>query len=256
MHTVKIIFQPVDKDDSKSIVDSVIFLLGAWRMNGQILGTQFPIAETRGGLEIYVNTPTDTSLSEEFNNEYVDNHISEITKHKVKAKITVLGKEPESARICNCPTVTKYILFTSYASLESPLKCFECFGIVPLYKIPKTANGEYHDIISWQSDYQACDSLQMNCAVGERFGTDQISKHDSPLTRKGLKVCQSIKKATGRQVFYYLYRYNAKSYKNELLRKCPNCSGDWYLKTPLHGKFDFMCKKCNLLSNIAWDVRG
>lgn len=256
MHTVKVIFQPVKKDDSKSILHSINFLLGSWRMNGQILGKQFPMVELKNGFGGYVNTPTANSLAEEFNNKYVNEYLSEIKEHKVKAQITVLGEEPEGAPVCNCPKVKKYILFTTYASLESPLRCFECFGIVPLYKIPKTADGEYHDIISWHSDYEACDSLQMNCAVGERFGTDQLSKYDSPLTRKGLKVCQSIKKATGKKVFYYLYKYNAKSYKNELLRKCPNCSGDWYLKKPLHGLFDFMCKKCSLLSNISWDVRG
>ena len=27
------------------------------------------------------------------------------------------------------------------------------------------------------------------------------------------------------------------------------------LNKPLHGKFDFRCDKCHLLSNIAWSVR-
>ena len=139
--------------------------------------------------------------------------------------------------------------------MESPLKCADCFGIEPLYKIPKTADEEYHNIISWQSNYQSCDSLQMNCTVGEKFGTSQLSKYNSQLTQQGLKVCQSIEKVTGKKVYYYLYKYTAKSHKTELARKCPNCKGDWHLPEPLHNKFDFKCDKCNLLSNIAWDVR-
>lgn len=242
MHTIKISFQPIKEENFESINDSVNYLLGTWRMNGQILGNQFLIAKTENGLEVYVNAPDLDSLSEEFNSEYASKYLSEISKPHVVMKITVLGEEPEGAMLCECTKIKSYILFTTYISLESSLKCFKCFGVVPLYKIPKTADGEYHNLINWQSNYQSCDSLQMNCAVGERFGTDQMSKYDSPLTKQGLKVCQSIKKKTGKKAFYYLYKATAKSYKSELLRKCPNCSGEWRLTKTLHGKFDFMCK--------------
>ena len=254
MHAIKISFQPIKDEYVESVTDSVNYLLGAWRMNGQILGKQFLIAKIENGLDVYVNAPAADSLSEEFNSEYVSKHLSEISEKHVALKITVLGEEPEGAMMCECPKIKSYILFTTYLSLESSLRCFECFGVVPLYKIPKTSSGEYYDIICWQSDYQSCDSLQMNCTVGERFGTDQMSKYDSQLTKQGVKVCQTIKKVTGKKVFYYLYKATAKSYKSELLRKCPSCGGIWALKKSFHGKFDFMCRKCNLLSNIAWSV--
>lgn len=255
MHTIKINFDLQTNGDFDALNDSVNYLLGAWRMNGQIVGKEFLIAQTESGLEVYVDAPETDSLTEKFNNKYVNKNLSEIGEKGVVSKITVLGIEPDSAMLCECENVKSYILFTDYLSLESPLKCFKCFGIVPLYKIPKTVDEEYHDIISWQSDYQSCDSLQMNCTVGERFGINQLSNYDSQLSRNGLKVCRSIEKVTGKNVFYYLYKYNAKSYRKELLRKCPKCGGDWHLKKTLHNRFDFMCKKCKLLSNIAWDVR-
>jgi predicted nucleic acid-binding Zn ribbon protein len=255
MYTVKISFKPVKTNEIESLNDSVNGLLGAWRMNGQILGKQFLIAEVKNGLEVYVNTPAADSLDEKFNNKYVTGDISRVKSLKVEPKVTVLGKEPESAMQCECPKIAKYILFTTYVSWESPLRCFECFGTIPLYRIPKTADDEYHDIISWVSNYQSCDSLQMNCRVGERFGLEQMSKLDSALTKDGLQVCRSIEKVTGGKVFYYLHKYRAKSRESELLRKCPNCGGNWYVKKPLHDIFDFVCRKCRLLSNIAWDVR-
>ena len=255
MHTIKIVFEPIKTENFEQITESVNYLLGAWRMNGQILGKQFLIAQTNKGLEVYVDAPDADSLSEKNNNKYVSETISKLKTQKVTQKITVLGEEPESAILCDCKKVKGFILFTTYISLESPLKCADCFGVVPLYKIPKTAADEYHNIISWESDYQSCDSLQMNCTVGERFATNQMSKYDSQLTKFGLKVCQSIEKVTNKKVFYYLYKGSAKSYKGELLRRCPNCGGNWHLKKPLHNKFDFKCEKCKLLSNIAWDVR-
>ena len=50
-------------------------------------------------------------------------------------------------------------------------------------------------------------------------------------------------------------KQKVKSKKQELLRKCPKCNGEWIRKKVLHDKFYFACKKCGLLSNIAWDVR-
>ena len=173
----------------------------------------------------------------------------------VVLRISVLGEEPESMPLCGCKVVSNFILFTTYLSLESSLKCATCFGVIPLYKIPKTSYDEHYKIICWQSDYQSCDSLQMNCVVGERFAINQLSKYDSQLTKQGLAVCQSIEEVTNKKVYYYLYKGSTKSYKSELLRKCPSCQGDWRLNEPWHSIFDFKCDHCNLLSNIAWDVR-
>ncbi len=255
MHTIKVSFETIKKDNAESLNDSVNLLLGAWRMNGQILGKQFLTAQSNKDLELYVDAPDVDSLSEKYNNKYVNENLAKIKEKKITPKIIVLGEEPESAILCSCNKVKGFILFTTYVSLESPLKCVECFGVVPLYKIPKTADEEYYDIISWESNYQSCDTLQMNCVVGERFAVNQLSKYDSQLTKQGLEVCRNIGKVTGKKVFYYLYKSSAKSYKSELLRKCPSCNGNWHLKEPLHNKFDFRCEKCNLLSNIAWDVR-
>jgi predicted nucleic acid-binding Zn ribbon protein len=95
----------------------------------------------------------------------------------------------------------------------------------------------------------------MHCSVGERFATNQISKLDSSLTKLGLKVCDSIQEVTGKQTYYYLYKGSGKSYDSELARQCPSCNEAWYQQEPVHDIFNFMCKKCGLLSNIAWDCR-
>jgi predicted nucleic acid-binding Zn ribbon protein len=91
-------------------------------------------------------------------------------------------------------------------TIESPLRCGNCFGIVPLYKIPKTYDDdEYYDIKCWEINYRARDSLQMNCRVGERFGMRQLSEYSSKLNKYGMDICKKIKKLTGKDVYYYLY---------------------------------------------------
>ncbi|MBU2709305.1 DUF2310 family Zn-ribbon-containing protein [Zooshikella marina] len=256
MYTVEVNFgvnKTSELDDQVNLID---LLLGSWRMNGQILGREHPIAHTNEAISVFIKIPEEYSLSPKFNNKYVNKYFKEIEDRFSVPLISVLGKEPRCSNICRCSASKSYILFTTYLALECPLYCGECFGVVPLYRIPKTYDDEYYNIICWMSDYQSCDSLQMNCAVGERFGTNQISKLDSPLTRLGLKVCDSIKEVTDKKTYYYLYKGSCKSYTQELSRKCPGCNGEWRLESALHDLFNFKCEKCSLLSNIAWNCRG
>jgi predicted nucleic acid-binding Zn ribbon protein len=124
-----------------------------------------------------------------------------------------------------------------------------------LYLIPHTYDDEYYNVITWQSDYKACDSLQMGCKTGERFGSREISKIDSSLSRRGIEICNQITNLTGLPTYYYLHRYNDQKRALEEKRKCPSCGGDWLLKESLHELFDFKCDQCRLLSNISWSAK-
>jgi predicted nucleic acid-binding Zn ribbon protein len=126
---------------------------------------------------------------------------------------------------------------------------------MPLYRLPRSTSGEHSALLSWESNYKACDTLQMHCTVGERFGERQLSDPGSSFSRSGLAVCREIEQLTGQPAYYYLYRGDTRRPSAELSRNCPGCDGPWKLKKPLHGKFDFRCDKCRLLSNIAWIVR-
>ena len=189
-------------------------------------------------------------------NAYVEQGISALAEAQLKQpSIRFLGKIPETAHDCRCARPRSYMLFTTFLDKEPPLRCMHCNGTVPLYRLPHPKMGEHSGLLSWKSNYQACDSLQMNCTVGERFGTRQLSDPMSSLSRSGVAVCKEIMELTSRPVYYYLYRYSTRSSSADLRRTCPRCGGPWLLKTPLHHRFDFKCDKCHLLSNIAWNVR-
>jgi len=189
-------------------------------------------------------------------NECVQQRIAGLAQVKLKQPtIRFLGMVPELSAVCRYEGPTVVFLFTTFVQREPPVNCIRCGGTVPLYRLPRTQTGEHSGLLSWNSNYQACDALQMNCTVGERFGDRQMSDVTSSLSRSGLAVCKEIEHLIGHPAYYYLYRANTRSHAAEVRRTCPICGGPWLLKEPIHGKFDFKCDRCHLLSNIAWNVR-
>jgi predicted nucleic acid-binding Zn ribbon protein len=230
-------------------------LLAVWRMNGQVYGREFHLLALPGEVRATFMTPEAESLESIHDNQHVKRHKEELQAAGIELVTTALGRDLDGAEPCACQQRGSLVLFTSYVALESPLRCGDCFHPVPLYRTPVLESGEYYEVICWASDYDSCDSLQMNCSTLERAATRQLSALDSSLSKQGLGICQQVQDTTGLPVYYYLYKYNARSLAAEKARKCPSCGGEWLLEQPWHGRFDFRCDHCRLLSNIAWDVR-
>lgn len=236
--------------------DEIQWLLGTYRMGGHILGREFPVAQQSEQFVVFTLIPAEDAFDTATLNKYIQERLQKLSSVGLSQPIyDILGKDPSESSACVCKESPALILFTTYLTLQSPLKCAACFSPIPLYRIPRFPSEDFHDIMSWQSDYQSCDSLQMNCSTGERFAIRQLSSYDSSLSQRGLKICNVIEELTGKAVYYYLYRGTGKSHKLELNRKCPHCDGEWLSKEPWHKVFDFRCDKCGLLSNIEWSFK-
>lgn len=255
MFVAELFFEYPNKKVIEEVKENIDFLMSALRMNGQILGREMPVAEKKHFCIAFLLLPDTDSLNECYANKYVRERFANLNKLKVKQTLTVHGFESSSHPLCNCKKPKGYILYTDYILSDPPLRCGNCFGTIPLYKIPPTYDVEYNDIICWVDDYKACDSLQMNCSTGERFGVFQISNYKSSLTKRGIDICSRISDCTGVPTYYYLQRYISCSRKKELNRKCPSCGSSWLLEEKLHSLFDFKCDRCKLVSNISWSVR-
>jgi len=255
VYVVELGFPGAASCDPDTVSHKMNGLLGALRMNGQICGREWPLTFRDADGITVVLAPERDSLEHVHANKYVRRALTELLDAGLREPaITIIGEDIDGATTCTCVTSESYILFTNYLSLEPPLRCGSCFNPISLYKIPSTYDDEYSDIIRWQSNYQACDMLQMNSSTLERATVRELSRLDSRLSRQGIEICTKIFQATGVPVYYYLYRYGARSKKQERERKCPSCGGSWLLETSWH-LFDFKCNQCRLLSNIAWDVR-
>ena len=257
MYTVEVTFKIIEKNREEEQEELIILIKNSWRMNGQVLGNENIYAQAKNAFKMYLYIPEKDSLDKKYNNKYLDKDFIKLKEVGLaNPKVKIIDEKSQDDELCDCKKPSSYILFTTYVALYTSLRCKKCFGTVPLYKIPKIYDdSEYYPLICWQSDYRSCDSLQMNCSVGEKFALKQLGSLDSQLTKDGLKVCKKIEEVTNIKTYYYLYKSKAKSKKQELLRRCPSCGKKWLLKKTLHSLFDFECKRCKLLSNIAYDVK-
>lgn len=255
MYVAELRFPDAGAADPEGISDRINILIGALRMNGQVCGRESPLVASGEDLIATLLIPERDALDEVHANPYVLRALSGLGEtgsgHPVAR---IVGRDVDSAPPCTCTASGSYILFTTYLSLESPLRCGDCFQPVPLYTVPLDHQDDFYDLIVWQSDYQACDSLQMNSTILERAATEEVSRFGSALSTQGRGICTTISSRTGVPTYYYLYRDHGRSEQQERRRRCPCCKKGWLLDTPWH-LFDFRCDTCRILSNIAWDVR-
>ncbi len=239
--------------DLNDVSHAIHSLLNALRLNGQICGQKVPIAVDPGGYVATVFLPERNSLDAKYHDRHVRQGLQGLGAAGLAEPTVVTAPFLEGLQGCACDRRQSLILYTHLLSVEPPIRCGSCFLPVPLYRLPSQEEA-YRDVDSWQSSYRACDTLQVSGGVLERTAIRQLSRLDSSLSQKGLAVCRRIHEATRIPVYYYLYRYGARSWRQEQKRLCPSCQGEWLLTEPWH-LFNFKCDRCRLLSNIAWDVR-
>ena len=237
---------------SEAMDDAILTVLAALNKNGQIF-REYVLAKKKKGYITVVDLPEKTALKKTNNNKWVNQAYEELTRLGLKIPTVKIISEVEfNGRGCRCKSPKSYIIFTSYLDHQTPIMCGDCWSLVPLYRIPPSYNEiEHNDLLKWQADYIACDTLQMHCETGERFGIREMSRHDSSLSKRGLEVCRNIEKSTGKPVYYYLYNPNAKSRTVDRKRNCPSCNGEWLLEKTFHSLFDFRCDKCRLLIDYS-----
>jgi predicted nucleic acid-binding Zn ribbon protein len=239
----------------KEFVNAVNGLVGAWLKNGQALSRDSHLVEEAHSLCFYVLAPDADSFHEKNLSIWGANALDKLTaKFAGHYSVTPLGRAPEVSGPCDCLQSSHYILFTNLLECSPPICCGDCFRPVRLYTLPADKNGEHSDMWSWNSDYQSCDRLQMNCGSGERFGERQMRDINSALTKQGRAICGDIESRTGVPTLYYLYQPRARSYRADTERLCPGCGAAWRLETRQHDLFDFRCDPCRLLSSIASTV--
>lgn len=236
--------------------DAVSGLLAVWYKNGQ-LEAHWQLVEAPNALVAYVRLPEEHSLDASHANQYVRAALLGLEAASVSGPaVRVLGDEVEQDRACACVTASSFILFTHLFASTSPVRCGTCFMPVPLYRLPCTRDTEHLDILQWAADYRACDTLQMHCTTGERFGERQLGRHDSSLSRQGRALAAGLAAALGVPVYYNLFRARGRARRTELARRCPSCGRDWRLDVRWHDLFDFRCDACQLVSGVACSLSG
>jgi predicted nucleic acid-binding Zn ribbon protein len=257
MNTAQLFFRARTSKNRAEVLDKVQSYLSALLHNGQILRGDTPMAKVRGGYLVTASVPEPDALADRFASKWVRRSLRELAAVGVdRPKLTHLGPDPEGRAPCKCRRRPFLIMFTTFQHIESPLRCGACFGPVALYKMPVTNEaGSRQDILWWEDTYQAMDWLFIGSGPGERFAHDQLARFDSRLSTDGRELARTLEKKVRVPVYYFLSKYFGRSDQAERKRKCPSCGKVWLRKKRLHRIFDFQCRRCRLLSNVAFEVR-
>lgn len=226
-------------------------LMSFYRGNGQTQGKIESQYIAGNKITALPYTLEKNSLAQENNNIYVNKWIEKIqTLSNSIISIKTIGKTQEDySGCCTCEKSDFYILNTNYTSIDSPITCGKCNSSVALYHLPKYYDFGYMPILSWETNYQACDNLQMNCEVGERWALNQMQEIGSQLSKQGIDIAKKVEELTNIPVYYFLYNYR-KHKNDDINRLCPNCNKKWSLKKRLYF-YDFKCDDCRIISNIS-----
>lgn len=234
-----------------AVKETIGILLVGWEINGQILGGEHVVAKVPGGFRVFVRTPAKDALAEEHHSDFARQALRFATsKDLSKMKARRLGRVPYSDRECPGHPEAGLILFVDVYSPESPLRCAECFGPVPLYTVPPGERGDRQEITWWASGYRACYELLSRKGAADAFARNELENPESDLSRSGLKIRERIAASTGRRTWYYLFFAHDLDRAAEREHRCPGCGGEWLLPKPWHDEFDFRCERCALLSRL------
>jgi predicted nucleic acid-binding Zn ribbon protein len=202
--------------------------LEALRANGQILGREFAVAFNDGEFRARLLLPEKTSLANRYNSPWVKVTLAGLTAAKLLAPREKFIGQDINSEASNTDAPSWQVLYTSYVHMCSPLRNGDNLLPIPLYQLPATFNGDHKRIIKWQTEWQACDELQMAAAT--------------------------IEYLTNIPTYYYLYRVGGESLESEMNRECPRCGSQaWKLEQPLLDLFHFRCEPCRIVSNLSWD---
>lgn len=257
METFEILFRVGPRLDRDDVENAIQTYLAALSKNGQIMGDT-PMARGRSDYRVFVNVPRRDALEPQRGSRWVRRAVKKLADTGIGTpRCRRLGREPEGQRPCTCRRSSHFVLFAHCLSDASPVRCGQCFGPVPLYTLPTTGvAGDYQDLLSWQSTYQAMDRLFVGSSAGEHYSHRQLSDVASPLSKEGREVAARLEDKVRRPVYYYLMKHFGTSNAQERGRKCPSCKKPWALQAPMHRIFDFRCEGCRLLSNVAFEVRA
>ena len=256
MYVVELEFECFDNTTISAVDKAINGLMEALRYNGQILGREFPIIMGEGVFDVRLVCPEQDSLHPSNHSDYVKYCIERLSEAcLLSPKVRLLGRDINSEQAAEDQPPSWQVLYTTYVHTCSPLRSGESLLPIPLYRNPPSLNGDHKAVVKWQTEWQACDELQMagGCKA-EHAALNEITSISSDLFRRGWDLRGRIEFLTGIPTYYYLYRVGGKSLAEERERKCPKCGGQWLLDEPLHDVFYFKCDDCRIVSNISWDI--
>lgn len=258
MYVIELQFECFDNTTVSAVDSAINGLMDALRYNGQVLGREFPIIMGEGEFRVRAVCPEQDSLHPDFHSDSVNAHFNRLSDAKLLApKVRLLGRDLNSEESAEDSTPSWQVIYTTFVHTCSPLRSGDTLMPIPLYRNGPTLNGDHKAVVKWQTEWQACDEIQMTDGCEAKHSAlKEIADIHSDLFRRGWDLRGRIEYITKIPTYYYLYRVGGESLEQEQQRSCPKCgSQQWRQDEPLHGLFHFKCDDCRIVSNLSWDFQ-
>ncbi|GAA5190550.1 Zn-ribbon-containing protein [Ferrimonas gelatinilytica] len=258
MYLAEVRFECFADTTLTAVEQAINGLMEAWRNNGQVLGREFPLVQQEAEFRLRVMCPGRDSLEHRHTSSWGRHALAQLTEAKLlQPRFKLLGRDINADHCADQAPVNWQVLYTTYVHSSSPVRDGDSFQPVPLYRLPASFNGDHKALIKWQTEWQACDELQMaGSGAVEHAALNEIASVESVLFRRGWDLRGRLEYLTKVPTYYYLYRVGGSSLEEERERPCPRCgSRDWALESPQHDLFAFKCEPCRLVSNLSWDLQ-
>lgn len=252
MFNAEVRFVSRERKAIEKLIEAVWLYVHALHRSGQI-ANDYSVSRMGSRVRLLCILPERCSLEFRFHDKRSRaelRSVKELTKGRLTKSIT--GEADETPPACSCRSRSSLHLFTHMFDDSSPLACGECGRPVPFYRLPALGIRTRELLLSWQSDYQACDRLFISSGFGETWAYRQMSRLDSGLSKGGRELCAQVEAKLYIPVFYYLHKYWGRSSAMECKRLCPGCSKSWLLPASQEF-FAFRCEPCRLVSSKAVD---
>lgn len=255
MCTVEISFTYPEGGITEHMFERIDDFIAALRMNGQIYASVHPSVWREKDVLVYAYIPEVDGLNPKYYNDYCRKYVTELRGYGLSGPhvriLDELDYEAEDDSVCRCVEASSYILYKDFLSLTTPIICGSCRLPVPLYRLPPTASGEYNDIISWQTNYEACGNLYLNDAVAQHAVTRELRHAQSSLNQQGRRICANIEQLTGIPTYCYIYQSLGRERRRDKDRYCPICGELWVLEEAWN-RFDTRCDKDRIVGDLPF----
>lgn len=218
---------------------------GTLLRNGQSIDRDMNVARMGGTFEYSALCPEADSLDAKYHDRFAQDDYRRLLESSAQEpEWSIVGEAVDSNNPCDCREAPSYVLFTDWMRNEPPVICGGCGGYVPLYRLPDAPHpSEHGDILSWQSEYKACDTLYMRSGAGEMYGLRQMRDPKLPLSQEGLAICRQMSELVGKPFYYHMWTNPDRPSKH-----CPSCKREWRNVNNLAGMFDKICDSCGLVA--------
>ncbi|MBO5215126.1 MAG: DUF2310 family Zn-ribbon-containing protein [Clostridia bacterium] len=252
--TIELLPKEISIDNK--IVDLIWQFVYILECNGQIL-KDYKVIKNKN-YRLYVTTPKKDSLSEKYDSIYVKSVREKVLEYFTLSEEDI-GVNIESQEYCSCANRDAIEMQTYNTDIDSVFTCCNCGKPIALYELPYPENSaDYSDVLTWQQNYSAIDTLWLNC-ISDRYTGNQRVNFDSAVNKQGIEIAKYLSKRLGYPVYYHLSCDYGKKIKvekvgNKQIHVCPKC-GNVMKRVEFSNncKID-VCENCALSYDFDDDV--